>query len=331
VDSAAGDRCLDVRTATQIGDELLLELLQTLPAADAGVIAESRPAAVDATPGVVATAAPALPSQSPRFAWKAPLSVPVEEEVAKSGQRVSLRYRIDVCPGKGGLLRVDHRDMRIARVNDVPMNQDTAGVEQLEATLAAMPTILVNAKGDFVDATGYTKMLDRLASAYPKQDFSAVRRVLATPNGAATFKQELANRWQVWIEAWLAFDPQRGSPQQGSDADGTTPLTFRYDGRSSVDRVRLSARRSLPDDEAKALLSNMGKAMGVSDLDLGSAVSEVTFSLQVETDWPELRPWAATSRTAMRMRVKGEERQLTEQHEYRFNWAAATSEPSRCR
>jgi hypothetical protein len=280
---------------------------------------EPAPAPVAAT---ATTDPPALPTQSARFVWHPPLSVPVVEKVESSGPRLELRYWLDVCPGKGGTLLVSHRGLKVAAVDDVPASDPGLAqvAERAEAAAAALPTMVVDRSGAFVDATGFREMMDRLTASYPRQDFSSLKQLLASGDAAVVFKPALASRWQTWIDLWLRFDPTRGRSQEiaSDDAPGGSTTLISYKGLTAEHRVRLAATRVFSEDEVRQLAR-----LGGTDLAAGNGIAsppQAEVLSEVETDWPDVRPWWAHTRKTMRGAAGGKEIRIVEDRQYRFDW-----------
>jgi hypothetical protein len=323
------------RKATSLDPWTVLSFALALAPAPA-CRSEKAPEPAPAPATVASSAAPVpLPTQPPRFAWQPPLSALVDETAQQQGQRLQLRYWLDVCPGQSATLLVNHRDLRVTAVNEVSTSdpQVARQAESIEASASALPTMVIDRRsGALVAATGLTEMMDRLSQTYPRQDFSSLRRSVTSGGAALIFKPELASRWQSWVDLWLRFDPSRGPSQEitGDDARGGSTTLVSYKGGTTDKRVRFVATRLFSESELRQIGEFIAGKTGVADLDLDGGQRSAEVLSEVETDWPDVRPRWAHTRKTMRATAEGKVVRLVEDREYRFDWGVAAHGEPRC-
>jgi hypothetical protein len=240
-----------------------------------------------------------LPPDPPRFAWRAPLAVPVEETGNSAGRQITTRYWLDLCPARDGAIAIARRGLEIVSINGVAPPADVVKkAHDVEEPLAAM-------------------VVDHAGTFLPQDDRTAWRT---------------GDQWQGWVELWLHIDPSRGSPQDVSAkniADGQ-PVTVSYGGLSDQHRPRFEARRRLSKDEVWELTKLTMMQAAISDVDLAKNTVDAEEIVSVETDWPEVRPWSASSRKRVRYRSGGGERLYAEDRQYRFDWRSSFQQKPSC-
>jgi hypothetical protein len=277
-----------------------------------------------------ASAIPAAPLSAPSFHWKPPLSVPVEERTEAQSRRVTMRYVLDVCAGEADSLRISARDLRAIDVNGTTPSSPVA--RQVEAASAALPTMVVDARGTFAGVTGLEEMRTRMATDYPEHDLSELKILLANPHAETAFLPALAGRWDTWIGLWRRFAVPGGNPQVVPDArPGASTTLVTYEGPLSSGGARLRGHRVFTDDEVARLEHSLLPSLGLKDARFAGALKHAEVEQDVETDWPDLRPRMAHSRNTGLLRVEGHEQTFVEDHEYRFDWSAAHRDASRCK
>ena len=264
---------------------------------------------------------------SPRFSWKAPLSVAVEEDIDQQGQHMQFAYHLDVCPGEGATLLVSHRGVTVTQVNGVPTagKEPTAELRQIEAAASTLPTMVVQRSGAFLHGAGYPEMIQHATSTFGGPEFAELRKFLASGQAPPILDATLAQLWQTWVGVWLRFDPAHGASQDVSElgaAPGASVISMSYGGLTPDHRVRLAAHRVPTRDE-------LAKLAGVTTgVDAGDEAAVLDWN--VETDWPDVRPWRARSRRVATMTVQGKERSVTDDHLYRFDWRPSEANRPRC-
>jgi hypothetical protein len=226
------------------------------------------------------------------------------------GTKVALRYAVDVCPAPDDRLLIETRGLRVIRVNDQPPSEPASSAfRQVEVT-SVVPAMVVGRSGAFLDTANTSEMLDRVAALHPGQDISMLR----TAQQGGYFKGLAASRWRTWVELWLAFDPKLGNPQniQGPDRGG---FTVTFEGLGEGRRAHFTARNSITGERARTF----GDSVRASNPDIAAPVRDVRSALEVETEWPELRPWRVHTSEVVRF-VSDTQKVLAEEHEYRFDW-----------
>jgi hypothetical protein len=286
-----------------------------------------------ATPSDSASSEPSsLPKGSPRFSWKAPLSVSVEEDVDQQGQHMQFAYHLDVCPGDAGTVLVSHRGVTVTQVNGVPTagKERTAELRQIEAAASALPTMIIDRSGAFVRGTGYAEMIKRAATVFPGEEFADLRAFMASGQAPAILDVTLAQLWQSWVGVWLRFDPAHGASQEATDRDagpGASRISMSYGGLTPEGHVKLAAHRVPTKDE----LLRLAGATGSMDPAQAASISQAAvLDWNTETEWPDIRPARARSRRSATMTVQGKEQTVAEDHVYRFDWRPGEANKPQC-
>jgi hypothetical protein len=301
---------------------------QPVPSAGAPGAPSSAPISSSSATTPAAAPAPsasAPPSGLPRFAWTAPSSVGVTEDVEQQGQRMKFVYRLDVCPGEGGGVFVSHRDVTVKEIAGAPIagGDHAAEVRQIEAAASALPTMIVDRSGVFVRGTGYPEMIERAMAAFPGEEFAQLRTFLTSGRAPEILDVTLAQLWQTWVGVWLRYDPSHGAVQDAKDL-GAGPDASRihlsYGGAGPEHRVKLAAHRVPTRDE-------LAKLAGVTGGVQPGASPAAVLDWDVETDWPDVRPVRAHSRRTATMNAGGTERTQSEDHTYTFDWRATAYKP----
>lgn len=284
------------------------------------------------SPAPVALPRPASTALPPgRFSLNAPLSVDVREDSEKEGQRERISFRLDVCPGNPDGYVVRHRDMRVTHFNGVPVDGTTVSPQELrrmEFGLSALPAMMIDRTGAFMQVTGVDQMLEQLIKTYPEQNLERLR--------APTFKTilqgavagEMAMRWNAWVGIWARYDGQRGGPQNLMVPPMAGPLTVtRSDARNAVPgAIRLEGRHLFSIAELHAAARTLNPAIADTGLDLQDMVHRGELLFDVETSWPEIRPRLAHSRSMTHATIEGQEVDIVEDHVYRFDWEHVSSD-----
>jgi hypothetical protein len=240
-----------------------------------------------------------LPDESPRFTWKPPLSVPIEESGSLKGRKVVSRYWLDVCPTKDGNLQLSRRDLQLISVNGRPAPQKLT---------------------EIVDDGGAEGVSDMTVD-------HAGRFVYTNP----TIDWRLGNLWEGWVGIWLQIDPKGGNPQEVATQEiGNGARTLiSYRGKVG-DHFAFEAHRDLNKDEVWQMTKEQMIRSGLQDYQVAKLTRSAQQTLNVETDWPELRPWFAHARRTIVFASAGDEKQFVEEREYRFDWNASKKEKAKC-
>jgi hypothetical protein len=241
---------------------------------------------------------PPMPDEPPRFGWQTPLSVPVDDLGEDHGRQIRTRYRLDVCPNADGTLSLTRRELKIVTINGVAPSIEVA--KKAEAAVD-LPPMTVDHRGAFIKDEAWVAW-------------------------------RLADLWQNWVELWLHVDPKRGNPQDVSEqniGDGArTVVTFT--GLTDDHRARFEARRDLSKNEVWQMTKDVMLKRGLTDVEVAKMTKAAHEEMDVETDWPELRPWYAHSRKTVQFSKEGAEHDLIEDRQYRFDWHASGREKPTC-
>lgn len=268
---------------------------------------------------------------APRFAWRGPLSVRVDEKAVQDGHRVSFTYALDVCPGAGGKTLVTHRDLHVTELEGSPVtgSNPPSEVRTVEAAASTLPTMVIDAYGNFERGSGYPEMLKRLAASFPGEDFTSLRQLIDSGQAASILDTSLGQLWQGWVNAWLHFDPAHGPEQElvinaDGGGEGSRPK-LGFDGFTPDHHARLHARLVPSRTEIEQLAASRGASGGNGD---GVRGAELVWA--VETDWPEIRPYKAHSQRRAIVHARGKDTPAMEDHEYTFEWPAKGAKPPKC-
>jgi hypothetical protein len=283
-----------------------------------------------AAPDAASDARPtsAVPVGTPHFAWHGPLSVQVDEKTDQQGHRIRFSYALDVCPGTKGETLVTHKNLHVTELEGAATDpkKPTKEVHQVEAAASTLPTMVIDAYGNFERGTGYPEMLKHLAENFPGEDFSQLRQLIDNGQAAGILDTALAQLWQSWVSVWLHYDPAHGVSQEvildkniGSDA--SRPQLF-FDGFSPEHHVKLHARVA----PSRAELDQMAGAAGAS----GESIKKAELVWSVETEWPDIRPLTAKSQRRATVHAQGKDTETSESHEYTFTWPPAGAKAPSC-
>ena len=215
------------------------------------------------------------------------MSAAVDETGMTQGRSVRSRYWMDVCPSSEGALRIVRRDLQLVAINGVAPSPEMT--EKLKNADADMPDWIVDPSGAFVE--------DNPWSAW-----------------------RLADLWQGWVELWLHVDPKRGSPQEVSSpniANGVATLVT-YTGLTDDHRARFEGRRRLSKDEVWQMIKDSMLKRGISDVQAAKMTRDAEETVEIETDWPAVRPWSVHSKRTVHF-VNDE---YVEDRQQRFDWRA---------
>ncbi len=279
-----------------------------------------------------ATPTLAAPAGRPHFSWKAPRSIPVQEDIEKQGQKQQVQFVLDVCPATDGTLLVTQRDLHLTLVGGVPTASALSPAERQQVEIAAseLPTMIVDRAGSFVGVTGIDEMVARLARAVPGLDLSALRSGVGSAATRTALQGELATRWLDWVGLWQAYDPSQGASQAVTVDGGAASTATTIDLKGSSDgRVKLRAHRSLTASDLGDLVQALGPLLGDAGVDMNQVLRGGDSVMDVDTEWPELRPRHAHMRTSIRFVLAGQEQTMIEDHTFLFDWKNATDD-ARC-
>ncbi len=239
-------------------------------------------------------------------------------------------YHLDMCPGPGGTLQVNHRGVEVTQVDGAPTagKEKTPELRKIEAAASALPTMLIDRSGVFVRGAGYEEMIKRATKTFPGPEFADLRGFLASGQAPAILDMTLAQLWQTWVGVWLLFDPSRGPTQETKDFDAgpdASPIRLSFGGLTPEHLVRLAAHR-VPSRAEMAKLAGVTGPAGPQKLPEQTAVLD----WNVETDWPDLHPVRARSRRVVSMTVQGKEQSVADDHVYRFDWSRSEADKPQC-
>jgi hypothetical protein len=160
-------------------------------------------------------------------------------------------------------------------------------------------------------------MIERTAAAYPEQaqDVSLLR---SAAQAGDYFKRLAASRWRSWVELWLVYDPKHGNPQDLNGSNEAGSITVSYDGIDEQGHAHLSARSSIGGEQAR----RFGAELQSTNPGLAGSAVEVHTLIDVETDWPALRPWRVRTSESVEFSTAARN-VVAESSEYRFDWGAA--------
>jgi hypothetical protein len=224
-----------------------------------------------------------------RFAWRAPLTVHVSEQATKDSRSATLSYWLDVCPKAPDQLLLTHRDFHFVEVMGKPASSPefAPALAELEPIMSAIPRFVIDAHGAVVSVEGVEELIARLRNALPSSALDELRKTLESP----TAMQALTERWQLWVRAWLDFDPHQISARD-------------VVGPHRVKLTRKAQEKDLPDPTGSG------------------AKIEVDVVLETDTEWPEIRPFTASSQKTVHVSLDGQAATRSETHRYTFDWGA---------
>jgi len=235
------------------------------------------------------------------FAWKAPLTVHVTEDATKNGNAATVSYWLDVCPKAPDLLVVTHRDFRFVTLLGKPASNPefSATLAEITPLTSAIPRFVVDAQGKVIAVEGVPELIARLRAAFPGAAVDQVAQRLEDPAAAQAINASANERWQVWVQAWLATDPRTIAPQ-----DIINPH-----------RVKLT---------------QASQAQNISDPSGSGAKLDLAVELTTDTEWPSVRPWVATSSKKAKLTLNGESATRSETHRYTFDWNGPPDAAPKC-
>ncbi len=246
-------------------------------------------------------AAGALGAEPAQFAWKAPLTVHVSEDATKNGNDASVSYWLDVCPKPPDQLTVAHRDFRFVTLMGKPASSPefAPALAALTPLMSAIPRFVIDARGHIVSVEGVPDLIARLRATSPSAGLDQLAQTLENPAAAQAINDSAAERWQVWVQAWLTVDPHSITPQN----------------ILAPHRVKLTQSSQLKD---------------IPDPNGSGAKLDLDLELTTDTEWPAIRPFTATFRKTARITVNGTKETHSETHRYRFDWDANPNAVPEC-
>jgi hypothetical protein len=239
-----------------------------------------------------------MPDERPRFAWHAPLSVSIDETGGFKGRQIRSRYWLDACPAKDGAMLMTRRDLQLVAINNAPPPAKLAA--KIDGAAEGLPDFTVDRAGEYVVV------------------------------GDQVPNWQLADLWHGWVELWLHIDPKAGNPQEVSTkniGDGAR-TTISYKGWVKDRVARFEARRDLTKDEVWQLTKDRMLRAGLQDYQVAKITRSAEETMDVETEWPALRPRFAHSKKTVLFSQGADEREFIEEREYRFDWNSG--EKARC-
>jgi hypothetical protein len=238
----------------------------------------------------------------PRFSWQAPFTVHVTEDATKDKNSATLSYWLDGCPKAPDLLEISHRDFRFVTLGGKPASSPelAATLAELEPLLSAIPRFTVDARGSVVAVEGIEQLLARLRAAAPNDAaLQGLTTALADPNARVAVEAGAAERWQLWVKAWLSVKPSDIAPRD-------------IVGPHRVHLTQSSHVEDMPDPSGSG------------------ATRTVDLLIDTDTEWPAIRPWTASSKKAVRLALHGESVTRTDTHRFTFDWTAPDAGAPHC-
>jgi hypothetical protein len=205
--------------------------------------------------------------------------------------------------------------------------------KQLEPLFAAIPRLIVDKEGSFRELEGTNSLLNRMRLVMPLRDVEGLRAALSNPQARQMFEEAVALRWRAWVELWLHFDPSKGQHQKPwsgfdpADAGDALSVLGVAPGRVSFSVVRrLGGVNAI--QKTQALLRAFGAEPLSAEADSADIASELT--IEVDSEWPDLKPLTAYTRKDVRVSVQGKELRQMEEHSYWFDWEASLGATPAC-
>ena len=119
-----------------------------------------------------------------------------------------------MCPIAPGLLTLTHRDFRFVELLGKPASsaEFAPALAELAPIMSAIPRFVIDARGSVVSVEGLDALIARLQTALPHSSLEALRRTLENPAAMQALTNSAAERWQLWVQAWLGFEPRQIAP-----------------------------------------------------------------------------------------------------------------------
>lgn len=259
-------------------------------------------------------------------------AVPVEERSTKNDHRSASHYLLQLCPGAGGNYRVEFTNFGLLELDGIPAADPriAGAVASLAPVMAAIPAIVVDAKGAAVGIEGFDEAFNALAKSLPEAKVEEMRQLFASEKWRRILEEGCYDRWRTWVENWLAYDPRLGPNLEIVTNMGGAPQTHQL---SFVGWSGTSARFSLETNFSREQLLSFFESL--TDAASGKKFDEQTLQsaslvvkTQVESDWPTIRPHSARREKTFSMTADGQRRQRSEVQEFRFDWD--NTEPAVC-
>jgi hypothetical protein len=108
------------------------------------------------------------------------------------------------------------------------------------------------------------------------------------------------------------------------DSVGGAFSTFIESKGSAEGHVKLRAHRELSAADLGPVARSINPLLGDAGIDMSQVLQGGDSVMDVDTEWPELRPRYAHMRSTVRFAWEGREQTLVEDHEFRFDWKKAS-------
>jgi hypothetical protein len=168
--------------------------------------------------------------------------------------------------------------------------------------------MVIDRTGALAGVTGIDEMIARSARALPQHDFSLVRSGAVGAATQAAVRREVEGRWLDWVGLWMRYDPSRGVTQEVTiDGAGGSFSTIVESKGSAEGHVKLRAHRQISAADLGPVARSINPLLGDAGIDMSQALQGGDSVMDVDTEWPELRPRHAHMRSTVRFSWEGRE------------------------
>lgn len=308
--------------------------------ASSGTAAPVRSASGSVAPPARSAAPPSPTPVAPgsfRFAWEPPCQVPVTEVSQKGGKKLRLRYWVAAKATATKTIEVQLTGLTLLTYDgiDVTGPEWQERLKPLSDAAAAIPAFEVSARGEFLKAEKFDRLVGRMVSAGIMKD-EAARKMLASPMIQGMLEQAVGEYWRGWVEAWIAWPLQPGEERDaqvsvsvvpGASFPMTTHRRF-IDWRDGYAKVEQSGvvEGAAVARAVEPLLRPLAQEFGVEGAPAGGVVKdgriEQIYTAQIRPDG--LRPLRTRSEKRRSMKfANGTTASDVEIHELEWDWAQA--------
>jgi hypothetical protein len=252
------------------------------------------------------------------FAWPQGCSVPVVEEVLKTGRTASLQYSLGLT-AEGQDLLVGLNDLLVTEVDNSPVPPESSAA--LSAQFA-LPSFLVNGDGAATDVVGLDALIEQLNAASPAGS------VELTPQFAALLSDTVMSKyWGSWAGIWASWasfkEPTEIGESQFEVSDGIAVSDIEMVSLGTTDNGLVALRSTVTLDGADfalALGGTMAAITGSSDPDSVVFEGKRIITVEVVTDPTTLQPASAFASIEIELTEDGKTEQQLEERRWDFDW-----------
>lgn len=270
-----------------------------------------------------------------RFGWDADAAAEVRSRAVKRGDESTARYRVTLSPRDNGEWQLEFDDFALLSVNgeDATTPAFQARLGPLAALTGTLPSMRLNARGDYLGTVGLDETTRTLLGALPEGlDESLRQRIVEQFNSDGMqrlMQQKSGETWNVWVGAWNGLDLDHGRTLTGTApvtvVDRQLQQSFRIehlgDERAYCEAcVRLRLTTVVEGPEVLQLVSGLMPDVGGDAARAFVSARSMNVS-EVVAEPATLTPYYASSNTEVMLTSEsGENHSRHDRKEFWFEW-----------